>query len=154
MNRIISFFKKEILLTISLCFALLSLLITPPTVDLVMKINWKTLFLLFMLFTVLEGFKKESLLDAVIIRATKIRKPFVLSLFLILAIFILSAFVTNDVSLLAFVPITIAIFKKTEREKYIAPVVVLETISANLGSMITPFGNPQNLFLFRASLIK
>ena len=55
---------------------------------------------------------------------------------------------------MAFVPITIAIFKKTEREKYIAPVVVLETISANLGSMITPFGNPQNLFLFDKMGIK
>lgn len=148
MNKVLSFFKKEILFTISLLVALLSFAFHLPSEDLLLGINWKTLILLFMLFTVLEGFKKERMLDLVTAKATRIRKPFLLSLFLILSIFILSTFITNDVSLLAFVPITIAIFKKTERKKYIMPVVVLETIAANLGSLLTPFGNPQNLFLY------
>ena len=147
-DRILSFLKREAMFAIALVAALISLIITPPSDALLLGINWKTLFLLFMLFTVLEGFKKEKLLEPIIIRATKIRKPFFLSLFLVLAVFILSSFITNDVSLLAFVPITILVFTRTEREKYIIPVIVLESIAANLGSLLTPFGNPQNLFLY------
>lgn len=148
MNRILSFLKKEAMFSIAFVLALLSLFITPPSAELLLRINWKTLFLLFMLFTVLEGIKKENLLEPIVGYATRIKRPFTLSLFLILIVFVLSMFITNDVALLAFVPITITIFRKAQRKKYIIPIVVLETIAANLGSMATPFGNPQNLFLF------
>ncbi len=148
MNKIKSFVKREAMFVIALLFALLSFIITPPSPELLLAINWKTLALLFMLFTVLEGFKREHMLDAFIQIATRIKKPYVLSIFLVIAVFIISAFITNDVALLAFVPITIAIFKKAERDRYTISVVALETIAANLGSMLTPFGNPQNLYLF------
>jgi len=147
-SKAFCFLKNEALFTIALVLALASMAATAPSLDLIKGINWKTLILLLMLFVVLEGFKKEKILVPILSLSKRIRSPFLLSAFLTFAIFFLSSFITNDVSLLAFVPITIALFTETERERYIIDVVALETISANLGSLLTPFGNPQNLFLF------
>lgn len=61
--------------------------------------------------------------------------------------FFSSMFITNDVALLTFVPLTISILQQAS-PKQVIPVVVLQTIAANLGSMMTPVGNPQNLFLY------
>ncbi len=149
MNKIVSFFKREVMFTISLIAALLSFLITPPTGEMIVNLNWSTLSILFMLFAVLEGMKRENSLQAIINLISSIKGTFALSLSLILIIFFLSMFITNDVSLLTFVPITILILKTAEKERYLIPVIVLETIAANLGSMATPFGNPQNLFLYQ-----
>ena len=60
-------------------------------------------------------------------------------------------FVTNDVSLIIFVPLTIILFRAGNKEKYTVPVLVLENIAAVRGSLLTPFGSPQNLFLFSQS---
>ena len=57
-------------------------------------------------------------------------------------------FVTNDVSLIIFVPITILVFRRGGKEKYILPVITMENIAAIRGSMLMPFGSPQNLFLY------
>jgi Na+/H+ antiporter NhaD/arsenite permease-like protein len=57
-------------------------------------------------------------------------------------------FVTNDVSLLIFVPLTIVLFRGARKEKYILPVISMENIAAIRGSLLTPFGSPQNLFLY------
>ena len=149
MSKVGAFFKKEAMFTIALAAALLSMLITPPTGEMVVNLNWSTLVVLFMLFTVLEGMKRENLLQPIVNIVSSIRGTFALSMTLIIIVFILSMFITNDVALLTFVPITILILKTAQKEKFLIPVVVLETIAANLGSMGTPFGNPQNLFLYQ-----
>ena len=59
--------------------------------------------------------------------------------------------ITNDVTLLTFVPFTMLVFRMTGHEDRIVKLVVLETIGANLGSMATPIGNPQNLYLYSIS---
>ena len=74
-----------------------------------------------------------------------------LSTVLILACFFVSMLVTNDVSLISFVPLTILLLSAAGAADLLIPVVVLETIAANLGSMLMPFGNPQNLYLFNLS---
>ena len=56
--------------------------------------------------------------------------------------------ITNDVALLTFVPFAILILQMTGQEKRMIPVIVMQTIAANLGSMLTPIGNPQNLYLY------
>lgn len=65
--------------------------------------------------------------------------------------FVFSMVVTNDVSLITFVPFGIAILKMAQMERLIVPQVVLQTVAANLGSMLTPMGNPQNLYLYNQS---
>lgn len=67
---------------------------------------------------------------------------------LILMCFLGSMVITNDVALITFVPFAIMIMKNCKREDLMIPVVVLQTIAANLGSMLTPIGNPQNLYLY------
>ncbi|MDO4500397.1 MAG: SLC13 family permease [Erysipelotrichaceae bacterium] len=151
MSEIIKFFKKELMFTVSLILAILSLFITKPDTRLLQSIDYKTLCILFMLLSVLDGFKHEGLFDPVIKAAKKIRSIFALSVFLIFAVFISSAFVTNDVSLIIFVPLTILLFKEGNKEKYILPVITMENIAAVRGSLITPFGSPQNLYLFSKS---
>ena len=151
MRRLLTLMKKEAMLVVSLLAALGSLLITPPSVALLAAIDWKTLATLLMLLCVLDGFKTEKLFQPVIRLAGRFDTVLTLSLFLVFAVFLSSMFVTNDVSLLIFVPLTMMIFRAGGQERYIVPVLVLENIAAVRGSLLTPFGSPQNLFLFGQS---
>lgn len=148
MKRIADFFRKEKMMCMALILALISLFISPLSGERIMNLSWKTLASLFLLFVSLEGLKKERIFNPLEKLLGRIRSTFALSLSLMIIIFAASAIITNDVALLTFVPITIAMLKKSEKEKFLPSLIVLETIAANLGSMLTPFGNPQNLFLY------
>ena len=151
MKKILEFCKKEIMLLVALLAAIISLFITPPSKALLSDIDWKTLATLFMLLSVLDGFKHENLFLPVIKLVGRLRSQLALSLFLIFGVFFSSMFVTNDVSLIIFIPLTILLFRAGGKEKYILPVIVMENIAAVRGSLLTPFGSPQNLFLFSSS---
>lgn len=154
MKKLIDFFKREKMFTISLAAALLSLFIAPMTFERVKNLSWNTLLTLFMLFAALEGFKKEHIFDPLKRVLSNIRSTFILALSLTLIVFILSAFITNDVALLTFVPLTIFLFSKSEKTEFLSSLIIIETIAANLGSLITPFGNPQNLYIYDKMSIK
>ena len=151
MKKAISFIKKEAMLTVSVTAALISLLIKPPSVQLLSDIDWHTLGTLFMMLTVLEGFKKENIFRPLLKLAGNIRTMAGLSMFLVFSVFFSSMFVTNDVSLIIFVPLTIILFRAGNKEKMILPVITMENIAAIRGSMLMPFGSPQNLFIFGQS---
>ena len=144
-------FKKDIMLFVSLLAAAVSLFITPPSRTLLYKIDWRTLATLFMLLSVLEGFKKEQIFNPLLKRTARIKSMCRLSCFFVYSVFLSSMFVTNDVSLIIFVPLTIFLFKAGGKERYILPVLTFENIAAIRGSLLTPFGSPQNLFLFSQS---
>ncbi len=148
MKRIILFFKNNLMLSVSLLVAVPALVFSPVDGCFLESIDWRTLGTLFMMLTVLEGFKQENIFSPVIRFATKFRKLRGLSLFLVFGVFFSSMFVTNDVSLIIFVPLTIMLFRQAEKESFILPVISLENIAAVRGSLLTPFGSPQNLFLF------
>lgn len=150
-RKILNLFKKEIMLSVSLLAAFISLFITPPTVELIHKIDWKTLATLFMLLSVLEGFKKENIFSPLLQKTSKLGSMKGLTCFFVYSVFLSSMFVTNDVSLIIFVPLTIILFRAGNKEKYILPVLTFENIAAIRGSLLTPFGSPQNLFLFSQS---
>ncbi|MCQ2471653.1 MAG: hypothetical protein MJ147_06415 [Clostridia bacterium] len=151
MQKIIALFKKDIMLSVSILAAIIALFITPPSKALLYDIDWHTLATLFMMLTVLEGFKKENIFRPVIKLTEKIGTMVGLSFFFVFAVFFSSMFVTNDVSLIIFVPLTILLFRAGDKEKYILPVISMENIAAVRGSMLTPFGSPQNLFIFGQS---
>lgn len=151
MNRIKELFKKNLMLSVSLAAAIISLFITPPDRELLTAINWKTLATLFMLLSVLEGFKKENIFVPVLKKTGTISRIKNLTVFFVGSVFFSSMFVTNDVSLIIFVPLTIILFKAGGKEKYILPVLTMENIAAIRGSLLMPFGSPQNLFLFTQS---
>ncbi|MBQ9188822.1 MAG: citrate transporter, partial [Clostridia bacterium] len=148
MQKVLAFLKKEPMLTVSVLAAVAAMLITPPTAALLGAIDWRTLGTLLMMLIVLEGFKQENVLRPLIALAANLRKMVLLTLFLIFGVFFSSMFVTNDVSLIIFVPVTILLFRGGGKEQYILPVISMENIAAIRGSLLTPFGSPQNLFLY------
>ena len=148
MKKVLGFFKKEMMLTLSLAAAAVALAITPFSMERLLQIDWRTLGTLLMMLCVLEGFKKENIFRPLLRLAARLKRMTSLSLFLIFGVFFTSMFVTNDVSLIIFVPLTILLFRQGGKERYILPVLTLENIAAVRGSLLTPFGSPQNLFLF------
>jgi Na+/H+ antiporter NhaD/arsenite permease-like protein len=151
LNKITAFLKKEPMLLVSVAAAAVAMFITPPSAELLSDIDWHTLATLFMMLTVLEGFKSENIFRPLLRLAGGIRSMAALSLFLVFSVFFSSMFVTNDVSLIIFVPLTIILFRAGNKEKYILPVITMENIAAVRGSLLTPFGSPQNLFIYGQS---
>ena len=148
MRKIALWIQREAMLTLSVLAAVIGLLVTPPTKALLKQIDWRTLGTLLMMLCVLEGFKQENVLAPVIKLAGKLRTMRALTMFLVFGVFFSSMFVTNDVSLLIFVPLTILLFRNAGQERYILPVLTFENIAAIRGSLLMPFGSPQNLFLY------
>ena len=151
LRKIFGYIKKEPMLPVAIAAALISLLITPPSARTLRDIDWRTLATLFLMLTVLEGFKKENIFAPLLRLASKLRFSIGLALFLVFSVFFTSMFVTNDVSLIIFVPITIILFRAAGKEHYILPLLALENIAAVRGSLLTPFGSPQNLYIFGQS---
>ena len=149
--RVKVIFKKDLMLSVALLAALASLFITPPSRELVSDINWRTLATLFMLLSVLEGFKSENIFEPLLQKTKQLSSMKNLTLFFVFSVFFSSMFVTNDVSLIIFVPLTIIVFRAGGKESYILPVLTFENIAAIRGSLLTPFGSPQNLFLYAQS---
>ncbi len=139
------------MLTLSVAAAIAGLVMTPPSKATLAQIDWRTLGTLMMMLCVLEGFKKENVLAPLASLASKFKSMAGLSLFLVFCVFFSSMFVTNDVSLLIFAPLTITLFRSAGKEKYILPVVSMQNIAAIRGSLLMPFGSPQNLFLYGKS---
>lgn len=146
------FVKREAVLCIAVLLAVISMFFVPPNVGYADYIDWDTLALLFSLMAVMKGFQRAGLFDylanKLLKRANTSKK---LMAVLVFAPFFLSMVVTNDVSLIAFVPFALIVLKSAGLHRLILPTVVLQTLAANLGSMLTPIGNPQNLYLYNAS---
>ncbi|WP_022932581.1 SLC13 family permease [Treponema bryantii] len=143
-----NFIKREPVLFAALLLAVGAVCLLRPGVELCLQaIDFRTLAILFSLMIVIKAFQSQNFLDFVaarLLRLCKTRR----SLYFLLTylVFFSSMFVTNDVALLTFVPISLLIFKRINLPAL--HIVVLETLAANLGSCITPMGNPQNLYLF------
>ena len=143
-NRIFEFLKKECVFTISLILAIFTSFISKPKVE---YIDFKVLILLFNLMIVIAAFNKLKVLDYIAVSlVNKCADYRGIFLSLVFITFIASMFVTNDVALITFIPITLIIGKKADIK--VLNLVVLQTLAANLGSSLTPMGNPQNLFLY------
>lgn len=147
-KRILQYFRRETVLSAALVCALLSFLLTPPSVIHLQGIDTTTLLMLFSLMTIVAGFRRMGALDAVSRKLTRrVTTLRGLSAVMVALCFALSMLVTNDVALLTLVPLTMLLFRAGGQKSTIWT-VVLETVAANLGSMVTPIGNPQNLYLY------
>ena len=148
----IAYLKREKVLSISLILAVISAFFVHPDAGYMSYVDFRVLALLFCLMLLVKGFQDGGLFERLI------RKLFAhtadsrrLSQLLVLVCFFSSMLITNDVALITFVPFAIAALHMCGQTKLMIPVIVLQTIAANLGSMFTPIGNPQNLYLFTAS---
>ena len=151
-EKLLTFFKKETILCIACLLAALSAYIVPPDAAYLGYVDTRVLILLFSLMAVLAGFRALGIFDRManllLAKAKKMRQ---LALTLVMLCFFSAMLVTNDVALITFVPFTILLLQRVHLEEKLIPVIVLQTIAANLGSMLTPVGNPQNLYLYTIS---
>ena len=151
-EKLIAFFKKETILCISGMLAFVSAFIIPPDAKYIEYCDVRVLVLLFCLMAVMGGFQELGVFDRManllLARARKMRQ---LATTLVMLCFFSAMFVTNDVALITFVPFTIMLLERANLREKMIPFIVLQTIAANLGSMLTPVGNPQNLFLYTIS---
>ncbi len=144
---VLNFIKKEAVLCISLCAALISMIFVPPNAGYLGYVDWSVLGLLFCLMTAVQGFSAVGAFGRLSRLLTKsIHNTRALGALLSLMCFLLAMLVTNDVALITAVPLTITLFKG--RERAAIRTIILETAAANLGSMATPMGNPQNLYIY------
>lgn len=152
MSKLKDFLKKEVVLTVAFLLAVVSMFIVKPDKEYIDYIDYSTLSILFCLMAVMAGLQQmgvfRKIAEALLSKVHKIRQ---IVLILVMLCFFFSMLITNDVALITFVPFTFIILDllgKDAEKALLIPVVVLQTIAANLGSMLTPIGNPQNLYLF------
>lgn len=143
------FIRREPVLSISFVCALVSAFFVPPSAAYVDYIDLRVLCLLFCLMAVVAGLQECGLFLVLAQRLLAGERPVrLISLTLILLPFFCSMLVTNDVALITFVPFAILVLEMVGRRDLLIPIICLQTVAANLGSMATPVGNPQNLFLY------
>lgn len=152
MKKIVTFIKKETVLCVTTILAVLSMFFVSPDKEYLSYIDYSVLMILFSLMVVMAGYQQTGVFSdiahALLKRAKNLR---VLAYLMVFLCFFSSMLITNDVALLTFVPFTLLLLILSGLEEKAIIIVVLETIAANLGSMFTPVGNPQNLYLFTAS---
>lgn len=149
MKKIVAFFKKETVLSIATVLAVISAFFVHPNKKYMDYIDWRTLGILLGLMIIMEGFKRTGLFDAIGEKLLKhTGKLWQLVTVLIMLCFFFSMAITNDVALLTFVPFSVMVLEGCNRRDALIPTIILQTIAANLGSMMTPIGNPQNLYLY------
>lgn len=152
MSKIAQFIKRETVLSVAMVLAVVSLFFVPPDVAYLGYVDYKVLALLFCLMTIMAGFQETGLFgklaEWLLGRVHTFRQLYLVLVFLC---FFCSMWITNDVALLTFVPFTILVLRMAGLEQEMIPVIVSQTIAANLGSMTTPVGNPQNLYLYSVS---
>lgn len=154
-DKIARFIKKDTVLCVATVLAIVSAFFVKPTLNYVNYIDFRVLGILLSLMTVMAGLQRNGLFDVIgssLLKRTK--NTMHLSLVLVFLCFFFSMFITNDVSLITFVPFAMLTLRKCDQEKLLIPVIVLQTLAANLGSMLTPIGNPQNLFLYNLAEMK
>lgn len=152
MKKILYFIKKETVLSIAVVLAVISVFFVVPDREYISYIDFRTLAILFCLMSIVAGLRNIDVFDKLAERLlAKVHGIGGVTVILVCLCFFMSMFITNDVSLITFVPFAIIIMKKLNPDtdsKWMLKVIVMQTIAANLGSMLTPLGNPQNLYLY------
>ena len=149
MSAIRSFVHREPVLFIAALAALITCFFVPPDSRYLSYLDLRTLSLLYCLMTVVNGLRQAGLFShlahTLCVTAANLRT---IALLLVGLCFFTSMLITNDVALLTFVPFAVVVMGLAHHQKELIHVVVLQTVAANLGSMLTPVGNPQNLYLY------
>lgn len=144
--------KNETVCCIAFVLAVASAFLVTPDKEYFAYPDYRTIALLFCLMIIVAGFQSKGVFARIghflLKRAGSIRA---LSAVMVLLCFFCSMVITNDVTLITFVPFTMLVFRMIGETDRLVKLVVLETIAANLGSMATPIGNPQNLYLYSIS---
>ena len=152
MKKVWMWCKQEAVLVIACVLAVASAFVVRPDKQYIQYVDFRTLAILFSLMAVMAGLQKIGLFRYVAEKLLgKVKHIRALVFVLIMLCFFSSMIITNDVALITFVPFTFIVLRMIlgdGAEKLVIPIVVMQTVAANLGSMLTPIGNPQNLYLY------
>ncbi len=153
-NKTFNFFKKEIVFSISSILAFISCFFVKPNPLYLDYINWKTIIILLIIMFIVEFLKNLAIFEILVHELlNKVKTSRELVLFLVFTCFFSSIIITNDVSLIIFVPFSILALKKIDRSNLIIFTVSLQTIAANIGCMVLPTGSPHNIVMYTVSNI-
>ncbi len=144
-----AFIKKNAVMIIAFLAALITSFFIPPDMKYLDYFDYKTLVCLFCVLCVVCALKNINffyMLARKVVRLFKTARMSILALVYIT--FIGSMLIANDMALLTFLPLGYFVLTTTGKEKYMAFTFIMQNIAANLGGMLTPFGNPQNLYLY------
>ena len=144
-----TFFKKNTVFCIAFAVALISCFFVHPDKEYIKYIDFKTIACLFSTLAVvcaLRNIMFFTILSRKIVKAVGSLR--LLAIALVVITFVGSMLIANDMALITFLPLGYLALSVTNNEKYSAYIFILQNISANLGGMVTPFGNPQNLYLY------
>lgn len=148
-ESIVAFVKKEVVLSIAFVAMVITIFFVPIDNEYLGYFEYKTLVALFCMLAVVAGLKNTNIFELVskkLIGLFKTRRAVIYCL--IYGTFFFDMIVANDMSLITFLPLTYIVLHSTNNDKYLAITFILQTIAANMGGMITPYGNPQNLYLY------
>lgn len=151
-DKIKQFIRKEPVTSVAAVLAIVSTFLVPPDKEYLGYIHWSTLSVLLSLMLITSGLKRlglfKSIGRAMLHKATTPRSI----IFILVGLcYLLAPLITNDVSLITFVPFTIFILEMADLRQYIVPTLTLQTIAAHIGSSLSPVGNPHNLYLYGLS---
>lgn len=148
-DKIWAFVKKEVVLSIAFIAMIITCFFVPPSKAYIEYFEYKTLISLFCMLAVVAGLKNTNVFELIskkLIGLFRTRRAVIFAL--IFGTFFFDMIVANDMSLITFLPLTFIVLHSTNNDKYLAITFILQTIAANMGGMITPHGNPQNLYLY------
>ncbi len=148
-DKIYAFLKKNAVLVIAFCLALVSSFFVPLDSEYLQYFDFKTLTCLFCTLAVVCALKNQRFFYFLAQKTVSIFKNArACVLALTYVTFIGSMLIANDMALITFLPLGFVVLSSTKKEKYMAFTFIMQNVSANLGGMLTPFGNPQNLYLY------
>jgi Na+/H+ antiporter NhaD/arsenite permease-like protein len=153
-RNVSGFMRKNIVMLVALAAALITMLFVPPDQAYLDYFDVKTLTCLFCVLAVVCALKNIQffyILAKKIVRSFRNARMSILALVYIT--FIGSMLIANDMALLTFLPLGYLVLTSTGKQKYMAFTFIMQNIAANLGGMLTPFGNPQNLYLYTKFVI-
>lgn len=148
-ERIINFIKSEVVLSVAIVAAIITCFFVPIDKEYLGYFDWNTLVLLFCMLAVIAGLKSTNVFELIskrMVSMFKTRRGVIYAL--VFGTFFFDMIVANDMSLITFLPLTYIVLHSTHNDKYLAFTFIMQTIAANMGGMITPYGNPQNLYLY------
>ena len=148
-SAVADFAKKNTVMLIALCAAIVTSIIIPPDRAYLGYFDVKTLTCLFCVLAVVCALKNINFFYMLAHKVVELFKTARMSvLALVYITFIGSMLIANDMALLTFLPLGYIVLTSTGKQKYMAFTFIMQNIAANLGGMLTPFGNPQNLYLY------
>ncbi|MDD3712384.1 MAG: SLC13 family permease [Candidatus Izemoplasmatales bacterium] len=149
MKKLSYLILKDKVFLVAVILAIVTMFIIPPSKEYLDYINYKVLVVMFTIMLAVAGIFESHFFYFV---ATKLVVHFknmrFIALSIVLTTFVLSMFLTNDAVLLTLIPFSIFVFRHVNMEKHLIMMIILQTIAANLGSALTPMGDPQNIYLY------